>query len=813
MAITHLTQTEITNSTTVDDTLLDSASVVSSDSLQKDLNYIRSVLKNIIGNDTWFDFSNIRKLTNISSFINFISTSSNYINANRIDFSPSVVTNPDTYPAVLRNSSDWIKISNFMTGINSANKLLWSYIFYTTSEIDVAIQNTPTILNILASLNSTNTSLQDQINTLSNVVDDHRNRIISLETNVTSISNPTSLINRISTAEGNIDTLFSNLAVTNVNVSTLEGQVTTLNNNVTTLQGQIGTFTQTAYNNTITAINNTLSSLSSTTLSLQDSVGNIQPKVDLILLPNKDKNLGKNSFILDFKNYNYFDTSLQQNPAFSIILSNFISLLLDDYLADIIYINYPLDKLNFTDINNFNSIIGHIKNNIYTALGTKIKIGIYIALYKTFSNTTYDSFSTDSNNFTQKLPSVFTNENYTFIDAFLLGPLDSIEYYTFDDNTSTYTFTQVTNNIAFIDVVFSNSINFLENKNVPVILAFRNPDYLLGNFTRITSISASMKYLIPSTYLYTLNNVDYPYNLEKLGAELYFLDALIDPPECGTSYTSPYDYSYICAYIDQDRYNTLYTNTPSLIDGSFTSNVPTNEFLYIKNVLNLKNRNLFNIVGINNPAVTGSDVLTNSSSFILEYDTTNPSSPTYTLNKNLYKKYQLNSIGRNYVSLINNEEFVENSGAPSLFNPNIEISTTQHILKPFISYDYSNTTDGLELLIGIDFTNRFSISLLNGGLFDKESTYTNVFTATLVSNTLTIVSGNNTATISSIPTSVRLLKVKFTSTSTVSFTIVGVTSTPTTLTLSSPISNNKFLLKIQNTSTTQNLYVTNIMYY
>jgi hypothetical protein len=218
-------------------------------------------------------------------------------------------------------------------------------------------------------------------------------------------------------------------------------------------------------------------------------------------------------------------------------------------------------------------------------------------------------------------------------------------------------------------------------------------------------------------------------------------------------------------------------------------------------------------VGINNPAVTGSDVLTNSSSFILEYDTTNPSSPTYTLNKNLYKKYQLNSIGRNYVSLINNEEFVENSGAPSLFNPNIEISTTQHILKPFISYDYSNTTDGLELLIGIDFTNRFSISLLNGGLFDKESTYTNVFTATLVSNTLTIVSGNNTATISSIPTGVRLLKVKFTSTSTVSFTIVGVTSTPTTLTLSSPISNNKFLLKIQNTSTTQNLYVTNIMYY
>ncbi len=813
MAITHLTQTEITNSTSVDDTLLDSSSVVSSDSLQKDLNYIRSVLKNIIGNTNWFDFSNTKKLTDIATFINFVSTSSNYIDANRIDFSSSVVTNPDIYPVVLRNSSDWFKVSNFITGVNNANKLLWSYIFYTTAEIDAAIQNTPTILNLQASIGSNTTSLQSQLTSLNNTVSNHATRITALETNVTDTSNPSSLINRVSTAETNITTLFSNLTTTNGNITTLQGQVTTLNNDVTTLQGQVGTFTQTAYNTTITTINTSISSLSTTTFFLQNSVNTIQSEVDLILLPNKDKNLGKNSFILDFKYYNYFDTSFQQNNNFSVILTNFISLLLDNYSADIIYINFPLDKLASTDVDNLNLALGQIKNNLYQISGKKLKIGIYIDLYKVFSDTKYNSLSTDSNNFTQKLPSVFTNSNYTFIDALLLGPLDAVEYYTFDTNTSTYTFTQVTNTLSFVDIIFSNSINFLEHKNVPVILAFRNPDFLLDNFTRITSISSSMKYLIPSTYIYTLSNVDYPYNLENLGAELYFLDALVDPSECGTTYTTPYDYSFICAYTDPARYTTLNTNTPPLIDGSFTSNAPTNQFLYTENVLKLKNRNLFNTVGINDPAVTGSAVLTNSAALILQYDTTTPSSPTYALNKNVYKKYQLDSIGRNYISLLKKQEFVESSGAPSLFNPHIEISATQHILKPFISYDYANTTDGLELLIGIDFTNQFSISLLNNGLFDKESTYTNIFTATLAAGDLTIVSGVNTVTITSIPTGLHLLKAKFTSTSAVSFTIVDITAAPTSLTLDSPISNNKFLLKIQNTSTTQNLYVTNIMYY
>ncbi|MEM3368524.1 MAG: hypothetical protein QXP88_00295, partial [Thermoproteota archaeon] len=764
MPITHLTQLEITNSSNEDDTLLDSSTNVSADSLEKDLNYIRSVLKNIIGNGNWHDFSNTKKLTDISSFINSVSTGTNYINANKIDFSTSVVVNPDSYPAVLRGSSDWIKVSNFIPGITNANKLLWAYISYTTTDIDTAIQNTPTILNLQASIGSNNTSLQNQINSLNTTVTNHENRITSLENDVTSTANSSSIINRVSTAESNITTLFNNLATTNGNVTTLQGQVSTISTNVSNLSAQIGTFTQTQYNAAITSLNSSVSGLNPLVSSLQSSVNTLEPEINIILIPNRDKTLGRNSFILDFKNYNYFDTSLLQNNNFNTILLNFISLLTTTYLVDIIYFQFPLDKLTTTEINNLNQALTQLKTAIYQNLNKKIKIGIYIDLYKAVSDTTYNAFSTASNNFTQKISSIFTNTNFVYIDALLLGPLDAIEYYTFNTNTSTYTFTQITDTLSFVDIIFSNSINFLENKNVPVILAFKNPDFLLSNFTRITSISSSMKYLIPSTYIYTLNNVDYPYNLESLGAEIYYLDALVDPSECGTTYTTPYDYSYICAYTDPARYTALNSATPPLIDGSFTSNIPTDQFLYAENVAKLKNRNLFSTVGITNPAVTNSAVFNKSAAIVLNYDTTNSSSPTYSLNPNTYKKYQLNTIQRNYISLIQKQEFVESSGAPSLFNPHIEIAASQDILKPFISYDYSNTTDGLEILIGIDFTNKFSISLLNDGLFNKESTYTNVFTATLSSGTLTITSGANTAAISSISAGLHLLKAKFTST-------------------------------------------------
>lgn len=811
MAITHLAQTEIANSSNENDTLLDTSSVISSDSLEKDLNYIRSVLKKIIGNTNWFDTANTTKLTDISTFINFVSSTANQIKASVIDFSS--VSDPNTYSAVLRTSTDWVKLSGIIPGINNLNKLTWEYISFDTSDIDSAIQNTPTILNLSNSINSNNSNIQTQINTINTTLSSHNTRISTLETNVTDTNNPTSLINRVTTAEQNITTNSNNIATINNTISTnINPKIQNLETAVTTLQTNVGSFTYVSYTSTINTINQSLSQNNITNTQQNSDIDALKSFTNLSAVPRLHTALGKNSFILDFKDYNYFDNSLQSNTYFVDIFSSFISLLLSGYTVDILYINFPLDKFIVAEIDNLNQVIKRVKESIYTNFGKNIKIGIYIDLYKVFSNTTYNSFSTTSSDFTQKISSVFTNTNYTFIDAFLLGPLDAVEYYTFDTNTSTYSFTPVTDTLKFVDIVFSNSINFLEGKRTPVILAFRNPDFLLNNFTKITSISSSMKYLIPSTYIYTLNNVDYPYNLELLGADIYYLDALVDPSECGTTYATPYDYSFICAYTDPSRYTSLNTTTPPLIDGSFTSNAPTNNFLYTENVTKLKNKNLLSPVGITNPAVDNSSVFTKSAALVLTYDTTNPSSPTFTLTQNEYKKYQLNAIGRNYVSLLQKQEFVESSGEPSLFNPCIEIASSQFILKPFVSYDYSNTTDGLELLIGIDFTNQFSISLLNNGLFNKESTYTNVFTATLSSGTLTITSGSNTASFTSISAGLHLLKAKFTSTSAVDFTL-DMTETPTSLTLNSPINSNKFLLKIQNTSTTQILYLTNIMYY
>lgn len=249
MPITHLEQIEIANSGQEVDTLLDFSSAVSSDSLEKDLNYIRSVLKKIIGNSRWHDISNLKTLVDISNFINFVSTQPNQISANSIDF--STVNTPDTYQAVLRNSTDWQKLSGLVPGINNLHKLLWAYISFTTADIDAAIQNTPTIVNLNASLGNNTQRLQSQIDSINITLSNHSSRISSLETDVTDTNNTSSIINRLSLAEQNITNISNTLNTATVNISNLIPRVNTLEGTVSNILTALGNFNITDYNNTI----------------------------------------------------------------------------------------------------------------------------------------------------------------------------------------------------------------------------------------------------------------------------------------------------------------------------------------------------------------------------------------------------------------------------------------------------------------------------------------------------------------------------------------------------------------------------------
>jgi hypothetical protein len=207
MPVSHLLQTEIVQSEIIDD----SNPNISSRNLQDDLNKIRSVIRSILGRDSWTDISGIKTIDFLTDWFNRNVLPNGGVNANIIDY--TTVSDVDSYPAVLRNSSTWIKLEALSYYINSQNKLSWAGISFTNNDIDYAISSTNTVSNINASL----TSLRNNINTL--------------QTDLSNISTRVSNVESTTTA---LNTRVTNLESTTVNLSTrttvLESQFNTLGN-------------------------------------------------------------------------------------------------------------------------------------------------------------------------------------------------------------------------------------------------------------------------------------------------------------------------------------------------------------------------------------------------------------------------------------------------------------------------------------------------------------------------------------------------------------------------------------------------------
>jgi archaellum component FlaC len=209
-----------------------------------------------LGRSSWLNLNNIKTIDFLTTWFNNNVLSNGKLNANSIDY--SVVSNVNSYPAVLRSSSTWLKLESFASYLNSQNKLLWSGISFTTADIDSAISPTSTIAtintrlsNLESSLNNTNTN----VSTLQSSVNSLYTRVTNAETNITNLSTRTT----------NLESQTSSL---DTRVTNLEGRVTALESSTGSGGGGgggsgtcSGCVDTTTFSSTISGISNSINQL------------------------------------------------------------------------------------------------------------------------------------------------------------------------------------------------------------------------------------------------------------------------------------------------------------------------------------------------------------------------------------------------------------------------------------------------------------------------------------------------------------------------------------------------------------------------
>ncbi|ABJ91546.1 wac fibritin neck whisker [Thermus phage phiYS40] len=287
MAIEHLKQSEVYTSETTNDSV--DLTTFAPLNIQDDLNVIRTILKSIIGGTNFKDIANIYTLKNLYTWRNTHFTSFG-LKATSIDV--SVVADVDNFRFVLSNNSYWQKLKSFAQQyLNTQNKVLWSGIAYTTTELDNAIRTLP----VITSLQTNVSSLQTSVNSLQTnqsiffqeiygaVVSSSSgnqpilNRISALESQVSSLSGllnssnyinvisqeiygyfpppgaplgADSILTRLNTVENDIDSLQNNIS-----------QVPQIQTDLQNLQNKVGYFDYNTYTNTIISINTNINFL------------------------------------------------------------------------------------------------------------------------------------------------------------------------------------------------------------------------------------------------------------------------------------------------------------------------------------------------------------------------------------------------------------------------------------------------------------------------------------------------------------------------------------------------------------------------
>ena len=291
MAIEHLKQEEVYTSEITNDSL--NLTTFAPLNIQDDLNVIRTILKNIIGGTNFKDIANIYTLKNLYTWRNTHFTSFG-LKATSIDV--SVVADVDNFSFVLSNNSYWQKLRSFSQQyLNEQNKVLWSGIAYTTTELNNAISTLPVITslqtdvsNIQTTVNSlqSNQSIffQEIYGTVVSSTSGNQpilNRLSTLESQVSSLGSLDNLNNyiniisqeiygyyppsntplgaypvltRLSTIESNIDSLQSN-------TSEILGQIPQIRTDLQNLQNRVGSFDYNTYTNTISDINTNINFL------------------------------------------------------------------------------------------------------------------------------------------------------------------------------------------------------------------------------------------------------------------------------------------------------------------------------------------------------------------------------------------------------------------------------------------------------------------------------------------------------------------------------------------------------------------------
>jgi len=341
MAIEHLKQVEVYTSETTNDSV--DLTTFSPLNIQDDLNVIRTILKNVIGGTNFKDIANIYTLKNLYTWRNTHFTSSG-LKATSIDV--SVVADVDNFSFVLSNNSYWQKLKSFSQQyLNTQNKVLWSGIAYTTTELNNAISTLPVITSLQTNVNNLQTSInsiqtnqsiffqeiygtvvssssgnQPILDRLSNleakvsnleVVSDYGNYINVISTEIYGYSPPPSspvgtdsILTRLNTVESDINSLQNNI-----------GQIPQIQSDLQSLQNKVGYFDYNDYLNTISEINTNINFLSFVSqfgvkeklfldigklkvLGLDKTIRNfieLQPAPDIVNLLNslKENNIGE----------------------------------------------------------------------------------------------------------------------------------------------------------------------------------------------------------------------------------------------------------------------------------------------------------------------------------------------------------------------------------------------------------------------------------------------------------------------------------------------------------------------------------------
>ena len=287
MAIEHLKQEEVYTSETTNDSL--NLTTFAPLNIQDDLNVIRTILKNIIGGTNFKDIANIYTLKNLYTWRNAHFTSFG-LKATSIDV--SVVANVDNFSFVLSNNSYWQKLKSFSQQyLNAQNKVLWSGIAYTTTELNDEISTLPVITSLQTNVNNIQTTVnslqsnqsiffQEIYGTVVSSTSGNQpilNRLSTLESQVSGLGSLPNLSNYINVISQEIygyypppntplgsDPVLTRLNTIENNMGSLQsniGQIPQIRTDLQNLQNRVGSFDYNTYINTISNINTNINFL------------------------------------------------------------------------------------------------------------------------------------------------------------------------------------------------------------------------------------------------------------------------------------------------------------------------------------------------------------------------------------------------------------------------------------------------------------------------------------------------------------------------------------------------------------------------